>query len=135
MVTGGAGFGSDGAALARPGLTSAPSPADLADAVATLVGAGVGADEELASWGIGVIVATPHSPKALAGLAQVDTLDLMGASELGTAYRVMNGDQAVSRAWIETSGATIPVATKLLREHGDPRGSRLRHAHCCRARG
>jgi len=37
----------------------------------------------------------------------------MGASELGTAYRVMNDDQAVSRTWIETSGATIPVATKL----------------------
>ena len=111
VVTGGAGFGSDGAALARPGQTSVPSPADLSKAVATLVGAGVGADDQLATWGIGVIVATPHSPKALAGLAQVDTLQLLGASELGTVYRVMRGDQGVSRAWIEAAHTTIPVAT------------------------
>ena len=113
VLTGGAGFGRDGAALARPGLTSEPSPADLSKAVATLVGAGVGADDSLAAWGIGVIVATPGSERALAGLAQVDTLELMGASELGTAYRVMRGDQTVSRAWIEDGHTTIPVSTNL----------------------
>jgi GT2 family glycosyltransferase len=110
-VTGTAAFGADGAALARPGLTGVPSPTDLSQAVATLVGAGVGADDDLAAWGIGVIVATPGSPHALAGLSQVDTLSLMGASELGTAYAVSRNGEPTSRAWIETSRSAIPVAT------------------------
>jgi len=109
MLTGTAGFGADGAGLARPGLTNVPNPADLAAAVATLVGAGVGADDDLAAWGIGVIVATPGSTHALAGLAQVSTLDLIGASELGTAYRVARHGEPVRRAWIETTDASIPV--------------------------
>ena len=109
-ITGSAAFGRDGAALARPGAVDEPSPADLAEAVATLVGAGVGADEQLAAWGIGVIVATPDSPTALAGLAQVDSLELAGASELGTSYRVTNGDTGVTRAWIEAVTRSVPVA-------------------------
>ena len=96
--------------MARPGATAVPTPADLAHAVATLVGAGVGADDELAAWGIGVIVATPSSTQALAGLAQVDTLELMGASELGTVYRVARGDEQASRAWIVGDRSDIPVA-------------------------
>lgn len=111
VVSGGAGFGPDGAALARPGMVDQPSPADLTHAVATLVGAGVGADDELAAWGIGVIVATPGSEKALAGLTQVSTLELMGASGLGTAYRVSHGDVGVTRAWIETAKSVIPLDT------------------------
>ncbi len=110
-VTGTAAFGADGAALARPGRTDVPSPADLAQAVATLVGAGVGADDDLAAWGIGVIVATPGSPRALAGLSQVDTLDLMGASDLGTAYAVTRNGEPVSRAWIATAHSSVLVAT------------------------
>ncbi len=110
MIAGGAAFGSDGAALARPGRTDVPSPAGLSNAVATLVGSGVGADDDLAAWGIGVIVATPDSTRALAGLAQVDTLELMGASELGTVYRVGRGDEQSSRAWIATERNDIPVA-------------------------
>lgn len=103
-------FGPNGAPLARPERLDAPSPADLDAAVATLVGAGVGADERLAAWGIGVIVATPDSPRALAGLSQVDTLALIGASELGTAYRIGAAGQA-GRAWLETSGGErLPIA-------------------------
>ena len=109
-VTGSAAFGRDGAPLARPGATEEPAPADLAGAVATLVGAGVGADDELAAWGIGVIVATADSTNALAGLAQVDSLELAGASELGTSYRVTNAGAGVTRAWIEAVTRTVPVA-------------------------
>jgi len=110
VLTGSASFGEDGAALARPNGAGRPSPADLAPAVATLVGAGVGADDQLAAWGIGVIVASPGSTHALAGLAQVSTLELMGASELGTAYRVTRDAHPVSRAWIESAGEPIAVA-------------------------
>lgn len=110
MLAGTAGFDRDGVPLARPGTDAPPTPADLADAVATLVGAGIGADEDLAEWGIGVIVATPDSTKALAGLAQVDTLELMGASEFGTAYRVPRGDGAVSRAWVDTDAGPVEVS-------------------------
>lgn len=109
-VTGSAGFDRSGAPLARPGADGLPTPADLDRVVATLVGAGIGADEQLATWGIGVIVATPDSPKALAGLAQVDTLELMGASALGTAYRVVAGGAPVSRAWLETVTGVLPVS-------------------------
>jgi hypothetical protein len=109
-LTGSAAFGPDGAPLSRPDSAALPSPADLATAVATLVGSGVGADAELADWGIGVIVATPGSTVALAGLAQVDSLTLMGASELGTAYRVLRDGQPVSRAWIATDSEAVPVA-------------------------
>jgi len=109
FVAGGAAFGRDGAPLARPGSTELPSPAQLAEAVATLVGAGIGADEQLATWGIGVIVATPDSPVALAGLAQVDSLELIGASALGTVYRVSRGEEQVTRAWVETVTGSVPV--------------------------
>jgi hypothetical protein len=112
-VSGEAGFSRDGAPLARPGATGQPSPADLAQAVATLVGAGVGADAELAAWGIGVIVADADSPQVLAGLSQVDTLELMGASGLGTAYRITADEAAVSRTWLETRSGRIPVPTTL----------------------
>jgi hypothetical protein len=107
-LTGDATFDADGAPLARPDGGPLPAPRDLAHVVATLVGAGVGADQELAAWGIGVIVAHHDSPKALAGLSQVDTLELMGASDRGTAYRVPRGDAPVSRAWLETvTGAVV----------------------------
>jgi GT2 family glycosyltransferase len=109
-VTGSAGFDRHGAPLTRQGATSFPTPAALAEVVATLVGAGVGAEEQLATWGIGVIVATPDSPKALSGLEQVDTLELMGASARGTAYRVVAGDVPVTRAWVETVTGTQPVS-------------------------
>ncbi|MGC4173814.1 hypothetical protein, partial [Demequina sp.] len=110
VVWGNAGFSSSGAPLARPAATSLPSPDDLAEAVGTLVAAGIGADSELAAWGIGVIVVTPDSSRALAGLSQVDSLELMGASGLGTAYRVTRDGDAVSRAWVTTDDASVAVA-------------------------
>ena len=108
-LAGTAAFDQNGVPLARPGTEAPPSPAGLASAVATLVAAGVGADEDLAAWGIGVIVATPESTKVLAGLAQVDTLELIGASESGTAYRVSHGDVAPSRAWLQTDAGPVVV--------------------------
>jgi hypothetical protein len=109
-LTGTAAFDDQGVPLARPGSSAPPSPADLANAVATLVAAGVGADEELATWGIGVIVATADSTKALAGLAQVDTLELIGASASGTAYRLSHDGAPASRAWIDEGAAPVAVA-------------------------
>jgi hypothetical protein len=108
-LEGTAAFDEDGVPLSRPGTDAPPSPAGLADAVATLVAAGVGADEDLAAWGIGVIVATADSTKVLAGLAQVDTLELIGASGSGTAYRVPHGGVAASRAWIESDSEPVVV--------------------------
>lgn len=93
----------DGRALATPTV--------LADAVATLVGAGNGADVQLAAWGVGVITVAPDSPRIEGALAQITDLKLMGASTHGTSYRVdrPESDVAVSRAWFEASDGHVDL--------------------------
>jgi len=108
-LTGSAVYTSTGAPAVRPDATDRATPAQLAPAVAQLVGSGQGADEELAAWGIGVIVTAPGSGRAQAGISQVDSLTLMGASEFGTSYRVGGIDAPVRRAWIDVGDTVIPL--------------------------
>jgi len=109
VLDGRAPFGPTGAPVATAGDEVPASPAGLASAVATLVAAGDGADDELANWGIGVIVVLAGSPHAEAGLSQVPTVALIGASEHGTSYRVIRGAVDVSRAWLESAGVVTPI--------------------------
>ncbi|WP_082105266.1 glycosyltransferase [Demequina subtropica] len=101
-VTGRAQTDAAGAPVARPG-TSPTTPAVLADTVAVLAGAGADATPVLADWGIGVIVAAPGSPMIASSLSQIPELSLIGASDVGTSYRVSrpDADEPVSRAWLE----------------------------------
>ncbi|WP_062298624.1 glycosyltransferase family 2 protein [Demequina maris] len=110
VVTGRAQTAADGAPLARPGSTPA-TPASLAPTVATLAGAASGADEQLAAWGIGVIVATPGSDMIASSLSQLPELRLIGASDVGTSYRVARpgSDAIVSRAWVEGDAGEVTV--------------------------
>ncbi|SEJ20587.1 glycosyltransferase [Demequina mangrovi] len=85
--------------------------ATLADTVATLAGAGADATPLLADWGVGVIVAAPGSTMIASSLSQLPELDLIGASEVGTSYRVSRAgsDVPVSRAWVDRGGDIVPA--------------------------
>ncbi len=111
VLTGRAGVDADGHPLVRPGIAVA-TPQSLAGAVAELtVGGGSGATD-IAAWGVGVVVATPGSPRAAAALGQSTDLSLIGASELGTSYRILRDGGDISRAWIEAApdSGVIPLA-------------------------
>ncbi len=116
-------LGSDGdsSLLGRaPRLPGAGSPFDgtaagdiavLAPAVAALAGAGNGGTESLRDWGIGIVVVAPGSEALEDGLARTESLPLIGASDLGSSWRVQSSlvsgvDARVARAWIEESGGT-----------------------------
>ena len=104
-LTGRAQRNAEGAALAGSG-TPAVTPESLAPVVATMAGAGTGAEERLVTWGIGVVVAAPESPMIAGALAQIPGLHLIGASEYGTTFRVEpEEDTVVARAWIESPEA------------------------------
>ncbi|WP_082104408.1 glycosyltransferase family 2 protein [Demequina soli] len=107
-LTGRAQVAADGSPLARPGESPA-TPATLSEAVATLAGAGEGADRTLADWGIGVLVAAPGSSTIAGSLAQIPELSLIGASDVGTSYRVSRpgSDQPIARAWIATEDGAV----------------------------
>ncbi|WP_062380361.1 glycosyltransferase [Demequina pelophila] len=110
VLHGRAGLDADGSPFARPDAT--PATVDtLADAVAQLTGAGAGAQEDLAAWGVGVIVAAPDSPRIAGSLGQIPGLRLIGASDLGTTFRVTRADGStpVSRAWIESGSRLVTL--------------------------
>ncbi|WP_062384296.1 glycosyltransferase family 2 protein [Demequina iriomotensis] len=112
VLTGRAQSAADGSPMARPGVVLA-TPSALADTVATLAGAGAGATPVLADWGVGVVVAAPGSIMIASSLSQIPELDLIGASDVGTSYRVSRaGDDApVSRAWLERDGVAATAAS------------------------
>lgn len=93
-------------------LAAGTDPGDvLAPAVTAVAGAGADAQETLAQWGVGVVVASPGSPQIAGAMSQMAGLQLIGASEYGTSYRVPreSQDAPVARAWIETDDARVVV--------------------------
>lgn len=86
----------------------------LAD-VATLAGGGETDLTALATWGAGVVVATPGSDDLEAALAQSPALTLMGASERGSAWRVnadagsSDDDAPIARAVFRSDGGDAEV--------------------------
>ncbi|MDN4471673.1 glycosyltransferase family 2 protein [Demequina zhanjiangensis] len=96
-----------GVPLARAGAQPFATPRDLAQAVGLLAGGADGAGEQLAAWGVGVVVIAPGADSLLASLTQVSDLTAIGASDYGTPYRVQRADGSqVSRAWI-ADGDTV----------------------------
>ncbi|WP_082110095.1 glycosyltransferase [Demequina phytophila] len=110
VVTGRAQTDADGVPLVRSGTSPVTTDA-LAETVATLAGAGAGADRQLADWGIGVVVAAPGSDMIASSLSQLPVLRLIGASDVGTSYRVSrpDSDVPVSRAWVEGDGGVTAL--------------------------
>lgn len=112
VLTGRAHHDADGVPLVRGTDGKVPTQVDsLTGAVASLVSSGVGASDELAAWGIGVIVAAPDSPRVAGALEQIPEIALMGASERGTSFRVArpDSDVPVSHAWITTEDGAVEV--------------------------
>ncbi|WP_084074006.1 glycosyltransferase [Demequina sp. NBRC 110052] len=100
----------DGRAYAHPTDPPPATPASLGEAVATLAGAGSGASPSLAAWGIGTVVVAPGATELDAALSQIEELDLLGASDRGTPYRVTWEDDArATRAWVEVGDARTAV--------------------------
>lgn len=100
----------DGRLYASPDAAPPATPVELAEAVATLAGAGAGASAELVAWGIGTVVVAPGATEIDAALSQIEELDLLGASDRGTPYRVSwpDGSRA-TRAWIEAEDSHTAV--------------------------
>ena len=94
----------DGTAAARPGGEAVASAAALGPAVAGLMTGDDAAVDRLAEWGVGVVVAAPGSEMLVESLAQTQSLQLMGASERGTAWRIGAAEPQfrVANAWLET---------------------------------
>lgn len=106
---------SSGAAAVRgPDSSRIPGPGLLTDAVGTLVAGGPGATEALEAWGIGVVVAVPGAQDIADVLAQSPGLQLMGAADRGTSWRVgaAEGQERVSRARF-VGVDTVPVAVPM----------------------
>ncbi|WP_082097136.1 glycosyltransferase [Demequina silvatica] len=99
-----------GVPLVRAGTSPVTTDA-LAETVAALAGAGADADQQLADWGIGVVVAAPGSDMIASSLSQLPVLRLIGASDVGTSYRVSRpgSDVPVSRAWVEDGDAVTAL--------------------------
>ncbi|MFW2513113.1 glycosyltransferase family 2 protein [Demequina sp. SO4-13] len=102
----------DGSAAVRAGAPPLASAADVGEPVAGLVASADGAAGALADWGIGVVVAAPGSEQIADALAQTPGLTLMGASDVGTSWRIGSpeGQGRVSRAWLETLDGVRPAA-------------------------
>lgn len=93
----------DGTPAWRTSAPPVPSAATLGPAVAGLMTGDDGAVDDLAQWGVGVVVAAPGSEVLVESLAQTQSLQLMGASERGTAWRIGTSepDTRVANAWLE----------------------------------
>ena len=106
----------DSGAAAVRGVDAEPvqGPGALADAVATLVAGAEGGSTLLEQWGIGVVIAAPDADGVADVLAQSPGLQLMGAAERGTSWRVgaAEGAQRVSRARFVGVDA-VPVAVPM----------------------
>ncbi|MDN4482659.1 glycosyltransferase [Demequina lignilytica] len=93
-------------------LAGGSDPGEVLEPLVTLLaGSWATAQQPLAEWGVGVVVAAPGSTQVGGALSQMAGLRLIGASEYGTSYRVPRtaGDAPVSRAWIETGGTDAVV--------------------------
>lgn len=107
-------------AAVESAATGATSVEVFTEAVATLAGAGSGAEDVLAAWGVGVVVAPPGSVIGGA-LSQLPGLHLIGASDYGTSYRVARPESevAVSRAWVESGTDVVTVDATATAGGGD----------------
>ncbi|WP_061961704.1 glycosyltransferase [Demequina flava] len=101
----------DGRPAARTTGTPVVTVAALNEAVAGVIGGAEGAPDDLAEWGIGVIVAAPGAERAASALAQSDALQLLGSSDRGTTWKVARSesDAPVARMWVEADGAVSVV--------------------------
>ncbi|WP_084100952.1 glycosyltransferase [Demequina sp. NBRC 110051] len=97
-------------AAARTSGDAVVGLATLDDAVARLLGGESGAGQELAQWGIGVVVAVPGSASLEDSLAQAGDLALLGSSDRGTSWRILSDTGTVARAWLDTDGGAEPLA-------------------------
>ncbi len=113
LLTSAAPLLSDGRPAVRPHAPEVASVASLGEAVAGLMTGDNAAVNEVSAWGIGVVVAAPGSDVIAESLAQTRSLQLMGASERGTAWRVGGGDSTdkVARAWFEPAVESEVVRT------------------------
>lgn len=95
----------DGSPAWRAQAPPVASAATLGPAVAGLTTGDDEAVTALSRWGIGVVVAAPGSEVMAESLAQTTSLQLMGASERGTAWRIgpSEPDTRVANAWLEQS--------------------------------
>ena len=82
----------------------------LDEAVARLLGGESGAGQELAQWGIGVVVAAPGSPSLEDSLAQAGDLALLGSSDRGTSWRILGDTGTVARAWLDAGDDAEPLS-------------------------
>lgn len=100
------GADAQGAPVAR-GAAPGWSPEIVGPVVAGLVGGSAVAVDELADLGVGIVVVEPDSASLAADVDAIAELDLIGASEAGSAWRVA-GD--VSRAWMVAVDGTTALA-------------------------
>ncbi len=109
LVTGRVGTARDGTPWARQGAYQGVDR--LVSAVATLAATGEGGTEELAAWGIGVVVVAPGQDRLRAALDANPALALIGGGDHGTSYRVARplSDTPVSRAWLVTTEGELVV--------------------------
>ncbi len=81
----------------------------LAPTVAGVTQSGAADVSALQEWGIGTVVVAPGGNRIQGALDQNARVTLVGGSEIGTTYRLDNGD--VSRAWIATAAGPLPLSS------------------------
>ncbi|WP_084038289.1 glycosyltransferase [Demequina sp. NBRC 110053] len=95
-----------------PAAAAVTGPGVLGEEIASLAAGGDGDLDAFARWGIGVIVVAPGADRLAGALGQNPDLQLMGASDRGTSWRVgaPDGDGRVALAtFVTADGATLPV--------------------------
>lgn len=108
MLSSAATLRADGSPAWRNNAPPVASVEALGSAVAGLTTGEDAAVTTLSQWGIGVVVAAPGSEVLAESLAQTQSLQLMGASERGTAWRIGTSEPQtrVANAWLEASPDT-----------------------------
>jgi len=100
--------GPDGTPLGGPGGNTQGIDV-LAQTVAEATQSGAADLSLLEQWGIGTVVVAPGGNRIRGALDQNGSVSLVGGSEIGTTYRLANGD--VSRAWITTDAGPVPLVS------------------------
>lgn len=104
----------NGTPAARQTSEPVASVASLGPAVAGIMTGDDAAVGELSQWGVGVVVAAPGSEVLVESLAQTQSLQLMGASARGTAWRIgaSEPESRVANAWLQADdSATLSERT------------------------